>query len=112
MATGLTLRVATFATPLGPFGVLASEDGVVATSGGDPARLAEELGASWTEDPRALASAGRELDAYFTGRLRRFTLALDLRLAATPFARAVLEATCAIPYGELRTYGDVAAAAG
>lgn len=112
MAAGLTLRVATFATPLGPFGVLVSSEGVLATTGGDAARLAAELGAAWAEDPRGLAPVGHELDAYFARRLRSFTVPVDLRLAPTPFARAVLEATCAIPYGELRTYGDVAAEAG
>ena len=30
----------------------------------------------------------------------------------TPFGRAVLERTCEVPYGELATYGDIAAAAG
>ena len=33
-------------------------------------------------------------------------------LARTPLARSILEVTRAIPYGELWTYGDVAAAAG
>jgi methylated-DNA-[protein]-cysteine S-methyltransferase len=36
----------------------------------------------------------------------------DLRLVGTPFARAVLEITQTIPYGEMWTYGDVAAHAG
>ncbi|MGE5227658.1 MAG: methylated-DNA--[protein]-cysteine S-methyltransferase [Planctomycetaceae bacterium] len=112
MAAGLSLRVATFATPLGAFGVLVSDDGVVATTATDPARLAAELGAAWTEDPGGLRAVERELDGYFAGHVRRFAVPVDLRLAPTPFARAVLQATCAIPYGELRTYGDVAAEAG
>jgi methylated-DNA-[protein]-cysteine S-methyltransferase len=112
MAAGLKLRVATFATPFGAFGVLVTDDGVAATTPEDPARIAAELGAAWVEDPAGLRAVGRELDAYFAGRLRRFTVEVDLRLAPTPFARAVLEVTRAIPYGELRTYGDVAAEAG
>jgi methylated-DNA-[protein]-cysteine S-methyltransferase len=112
MAARLSLRVASFATPLGAFGVLATDEGVIATTAESPARLAAELGAAWTEDPRGLRTVGRELAAYFAGRLRRFTVPVDLQLAPTPFARAVLEVTCTIPYGELRTYGDVAAEAG
>jgi methylated-DNA-[protein]-cysteine S-methyltransferase len=36
----------------------------------------------------------------------------DLRLVGTPFARSVLEVTQTIPFGEMWTYGDVAAHAG
>jgi methylated-DNA-[protein]-cysteine S-methyltransferase len=59
-----------------------------------------------------LRAAGRELDRYFAGRLRAFRTSVDLRLARTPLARGILEVTRKIPYGELWTYGDVAAAAG
>jgi methylated-DNA-[protein]-cysteine S-methyltransferase len=57
-------------------------------------------------------TAARELDRDFATRLRTFTTPVDLRLARTAFAFTVLEATRQIPFGELRTYGDVAAAAG
>lgn len=49
------------------------------------------------------------LDTFFTGRPPPdIPLALDV----TPFQRAVLEATSAIPRGEVRTYGWVAARVG
>jgi O-6-methylguanine DNA methyltransferase len=47
---------------------------------------------------------------YLEGKRRAFELRLDLR--GTPFQRAVWEALLAIPYGETRTYGDVARAIG
>jgi len=47
---------------------------------------------------------------YLDGKRRRFELALDLR--GTPFQRAVWEALLAIPYGETRTYGELARAIG
>ena len=50
--------------------------------------------------------------AYFARTVRALAVPADLRSAGTPFTRAVYEATIAVPYGELRTYGDVAAAAG
>ena len=47
---------------------------------------------------------------YLEGKRDRFELALDLR--ATPFQRRVYEALLAIPYGETRTYRDIARAIG
>lgn len=116
MAADLALRFATFPTPIGPFTVLASDDGVLATSTDDPDAFLDDLvprvGGVARHDRRGLAGTGHELDRYFSGRLRRFTAPVDLSVVTTPFARAVLEVTRTIPYGELRTYGDVAAAAG
>jgi methylated-DNA-[protein]-cysteine S-methyltransferase len=64
------------------------------------------------EAPRQLDGVRRELDEYFEGRRREFGLELDWRLVGGGFARRVLEAAIAIPFGATRTYGDVAAAAG
>ncbi|MEU3840532.1 methylated-DNA--[protein]-cysteine S-methyltransferase [Streptomyces sp. NPDC028635] len=61
-------------------------------------------------DPTPFAEAEEQLKAYFAGQLREFTL--ELRLAGTPFQRRVWELLRAIPYGERRTYGDLAAALG
>jgi len=52
-----------------------------------------------------------QLAAYFAGALREFSIPVDLS-SASEFTRKVLEATAAIPYGETRTYGEVAAAIG
>lgn len=54
-----------------------------------------------------LAQARQELAAYFAGRLRAFSLALDVR--GTPFRQQVWQALCTIPYGETRSYGMLAA---
>lgn len=116
MASDLILRYASFRTPLGTLWVVRSDEGVLATTTGDPEELLDELGTilgvTARHDARALAGAGRELREYFARRLRRFRTPVDLRLVSTPFARAVLEVTGTIPYGELWTYGDVAAHAG
>jgi methylated-DNA-[protein]-cysteine S-methyltransferase len=61
--------------------------------------------------PRRLDEPRRELDEYFSGRRRRFDLALDWRLMEG-FARRVLQATAEIPYGSVSSYRDVAAMAG
>jgi len=71
---------------------------------------AATLPAGWRADPAAFDAARRQLDEYFAGRRRVF----DLRLAArgTPFQQAVWCAVAAIPYGETRTYGQIAATIG
>jgi methylated-DNA-[protein]-cysteine S-methyltransferase len=61
--------------------------------------------------PRQLDEPRRELDQYFHGRRQSFDVSLDLRLM-TDFARRILEATAAIPYGSVSTYRDVATRAG
>jgi methylated-DNA-[protein]-cysteine S-methyltransferase len=64
------------------------------------------------EAPKRLDGVRRELDEYFAGDRRTFGLPLDWRLVGDGFARRVLEAAVAIPFGATRTYRDVAVAAG
>jgi methylated-DNA-[protein]-cysteine S-methyltransferase len=75
------------------------------------ARLATRISPRIVETPAPLEPMRRELDEYFAGRRRRFDLALDWTLVG-PFARRVLSAASAIPYGGVRSYGEVAAEAG
>ena len=87
-----------------------------------PLRLAEEAGAlvgldfceeavSFSPCPTPLlAGAVRQLEEYFAGTRRAFDLPLAPR--GTAFQRQVWQALCAIPYGETRTYGQIAAAVG
>lgn len=58
------------------------------------------------QDPAALAPFLAEFDAYFAGRLQRFSLPLAAR--GTAFQQAVWQALCDIPYGETRSYSDIA----
>ncbi|MER6953369.1 methylated-DNA--[protein]-cysteine S-methyltransferase [Streptomyces sp. NPDC000618] len=51
-----------------------------------------------------------QLEAYFAGELKEFTL--ELRLHGTPFQRTVWAELRKIPYGETRTYGELAEALG
>lgn len=52
----------------------------------------------------------RQLEAYFAGELKEFTV--ELRLHGTPFQRTVWDQLLAIPYGETRSYGQLADALG
>jgi methylated-DNA-[protein]-cysteine S-methyltransferase len=99
------------ATPLGGLTVVVSSDGVVATLDAGDVQAIEELEATATRDDRSLATVRDDAAAYFAGQRTRFRTPVDLTFAAG-FARRVLEATMRVPYGELRTYGDVAADAG
>jgi methylated-DNA-[protein]-cysteine S-methyltransferase len=53
-----------------------------------------------------LREARRQLDAYFAGDLTRFTVPLEVR--GTPFQRAVWAALATIPFGETRSYAQIA----
>lgn len=64
----------------------------------------------WHQDSEALAPYLAEFAAYFAGRLQRFTLPLAAH--GTAFQQAVWQALCDIPYGETRSYGDIARAIG
>lgn len=63
-------------------------------------------GPDWEHAERAFAEAAAQLRAYFAGELRAFDL--DIRLSVTRFQDAVLCELRRIPYGETRTYGEIA----
>ena len=88
-------------TPTGRFTIVEA-DGVIVATGwrGPPAQDASPL----------LDEAALQLSAYFERRLRDFDL--PLRPQGTEFEQAVWQAMVAIPYGETRTYADLAKTAG
>jgi methylated-DNA-[protein]-cysteine S-methyltransferase len=59
---------------------------------------------------KVLEAAARQLDAYFAGRSKKFDLPLGLD--GTPFQRLVWSALLNIPYGETRSYAQLATAIG
>jgi methylated-DNA-[protein]-cysteine S-methyltransferase len=63
------------------------------------------------EAPAELDEVRRELDLYFEGKLTEFDLPLDWRLSRD-FRRRVLRAIDRIPYGQTRTYTQMATSAG
>lgn len=113
----LDVAYATFDGPLGHLVLAATPAGLVriayADAGEDAvlAELSARISPRVLAAPRRLDPARRQLDEYLTGRRRAFALDLDRRLLSG-FARRILEATAAIPYGDTATYGTVATAAG
>jgi O-6-methylguanine DNA methyltransferase len=100
----------TIDTPLGPLTVFAGDAGIVRTMFVEDGPGDEVLDAP--EDRRNAAPIRREVEAYFRGSLRTFETPADLSETGDGFARRVLETVRTIPYGQMWTYGDVAAAAG
>ncbi|MBI5604472.1 MAG: methylated-DNA--[protein]-cysteine S-methyltransferase [Deltaproteobacteria bacterium] len=64
----------------------------------------------FTQLPDPFQDLYHQLDQYLVGRKMVFEIPLDLE--GTPFQRQVWEALTAIPYGETRSYGEIARAIG
>jgi methylated-DNA-[protein]-cysteine S-methyltransferase len=69
-----------------------------------------EISSEWVKSKEFFKEAARQLEAYFSGKLKSF----DLKLApeGTEFQKSVWKALCEIPYGETRTYKDIAESIG
>ncbi len=117
LSHGTPWRATSVATPLGPLVVAVGAAGVVAA---DLGRAFDEAVGAWEHrfdvairrDDRGLADLRAEARAYFGGDKGALGTPVDLAPSGTDFTRRVYEATIGIAPGELRTYGDVAAAAG
>jgi len=66
--------------------------------------------ADWESDDTAFPDAVDQLEEYFRGERTEFDLKLDL--IGTAFQRRVWAALLTIPYGETRSYGQIAAQLG
>ena len=60
----------------------------------------------WLRDDEAFGDAVTQLEEYFRGERQHFELSLDM--VGTAFQRRVWEALMTIPYGETRSYGEIA----
>jgi methylated-DNA-[protein]-cysteine S-methyltransferase len=98
-------------TPVGRLTLVASDRGLAAVlwENERAGRVPLTLYAEDSEHPVLLA-AERQLGEYFAGQRRRFELPFDV--IGTPFQRAVWNALLSIPFGETRSYGEIAAALG
>jgi methylated-DNA-[protein]-cysteine S-methyltransferase len=104
-------------SPFGPLLLAATPRGLVKLSlpGYDPEETLEEIAARISprvlEAPARLDEARRELDLYFDGKLTEFDLPLDWQLTAG-FRRKAQRAIARIPYGQTRSYTEIARSAG
>jgi O-6-methylguanine DNA methyltransferase len=116
------LCTATIQSAIGPLFLAASSHGLVALEFDarlpgqqsirpSPRHLREERsGFSFEDSAGTMLPYTNELNEYFSGGRRAFTFPLDLR--GTDFQLACWRALLAIPYGETRTYADIARAVG
>jgi AraC family transcriptional regulator of adaptative response/methylated-DNA-[protein]-cysteine methyltransferase len=104
----------TIDTPVGPMRLIAHDDGIVLCEFDDRRALPEEMREIEAEFG-SLPSKGRneftdqlegELAAYFRGELKIFQT--KLAPFGTPFEHSVWNELLKIPYGETRTYGEIA----
>jgi methylated-DNA-[protein]-cysteine S-methyltransferase len=83
-------------SPIGPLTITLESDTVVGVAFGELVDAAPATGA-----------VAAEFGAYFAGGLTDFALPIRI-LRGSDFERAVWDALLRIPYGEMRTYGDIA----
>ncbi len=103
----MSLACKTMESPVGKLKLVASDTGLVAVlwqnDRPNRVRLAELV-----EDDQhpVLLKAERQLREYFAGERKEFSVPLDMR--GTDFQKNVWEALLAIPFGETRSYGQLA----
>jgi len=94
-------------SPYGKLKLVASDKGLAAVlwQNDDPRRV--RLG-TMKHDPdnKFLNAAETQLKAYFAGRLKKFSVPLDFK--GTDFQKSVWVALLTIPFGETRSYGEIA----
>jgi methylated-DNA-[protein]-cysteine S-methyltransferase len=107
-----TLRFSSVPTPVGPFSFAVDDSGAIAaTAFGSKDALSSRLkGVTLVPDDRPNAFVRKQIDAWFSGKRRDFSLRLSP--AGSAFQKRVWSALRKIPYGETRSYGDVARAIG
>jgi AraC family transcriptional regulator, regulatory protein of adaptative response / methylated-DNA-[protein]-cysteine methyltransferase len=108
---GTSMVYGCFDSPLGRMLIAATERGVAALRFGDDRILLEELkrefpGAVLTEDTAGVEPYAEAVNSYLAGEGRSLQLPLDL--AATEFQQRVWEALQRIPFGETRSYREIA----
>lgn len=101
----------TMPSPVGDLTLVASDDGLAAIlwendlPGRVRVRVPLERLVGMPDHP-ILVETERQLGAYFAGELTTFTVPLEFR--GTAFQERVWAALLTIPYGETRSYGDIA----
>jgi methylated-DNA-[protein]-cysteine S-methyltransferase len=103
----VSLSCKVISSPIGGLRLVAGDEGLTAILWDNdrprPAYLADLI-----EEPThpTLLCAEQELNEYFSRKREAFSVALDMR--GTSFQKQVWEALLAIPFGETRSYGQIA----
>ncbi|RSL30522.1 methylated-DNA--[protein]-cysteine S-methyltransferase [Salibacterium salarium] len=115
MTTAEKLYYTQVNTRVGPLTIAATEHGLCALHFGESDTVIEamkpwvqkhDIAASMEQDFKKLQSVTEQLHEYFAGERKTFDIALDLY--GTPFQRSAWQALKQIPYGETRSYKQIA----
>jgi methylated-DNA-[protein]-cysteine S-methyltransferase len=94
-------------SPVGRLKLVASDKGLVAVLWENDKPNRVRLGAMMADQRHPiLLDTERQLEQYFAGERKTFSVSLDMR--GTSFQKNVWEALLAIPFGETRSYGQLA----
>lgn len=107
----MTYATTTIPSPTGDLTLLATDAGLAAVLWNDNARMQARFSPRVeAPDHPVIAAATQQLTDYFAGMRTQFDL--PLAPSGTEFQRAVWAELLAIPYGETRSYADIARAIG
>ncbi|WP_240376391.1 methylated-DNA--[protein]-cysteine S-methyltransferase [Bacillus piscicola] len=110
---------AEYNSPIGPITLITTDKGLCFVQFGNVSdvlpvaekwRSKHSLRGTLIEDCVALSDVIQQLDEYFSGKREKMEVTFEL--FGTPFQRRVWHALEHIPYGETRSYKEIAAAAG
>jgi len=93
------MEIAYYSSPLGPIEITASDEGITSVS-------FREIMPENAAIPSSLSDSVAQLDEYFSGRRKEFSLSLAPE--GTAFQKQVWHELEAIPFGEKRSYLDIA----
>lgn len=99
-------------TPIGSIWVAVSEKGLIAVKiGGNKRDFIKNFELSDDRqiifNPEKAASAIQQISEYLSGKRRLFDLPIDWNIL-NPFQKLILQVTYSIPYGQVRTYAEIA----
>ncbi len=109
MVSTINTHFAVVPSPVGDL-TLTGTDGVLAGCWFEGRKESARLLGDLRRDDQVFAAVSEQLASYFAGELRQFDLVLDP--TGTPFQHEVWGHLRAIPYGETRSYGQVASRLG
>jgi len=93
------METAYFHSPLGPIEINAGDEGITSVS------FVENIPENHTNPP-SLSTSISQLGEYFSGKRKEFSV--PLALGGTPFQKQVWQELQSIPFGEKRSYLDIA----
>ncbi len=103
----MSLAYKVMESPIGKLKLVASDAGLVAVLWENDRPHRVPLGdLAANERHPVLVQTERQLNEYFAGKRKAFSIALDMK--GTRFQKDVWEALLAIPFGETRSYGQLA----